>query len=157
MVGWSRYSKSRNSWLYSRRTVEAIAKFNELFPDVVDFIGACDMQKSPFDITEIFPAESLCVIPLFAILTFLFNCLIDCKCLCVIPCCRARFIQLQTFLRKDVKGSRTVTNVDASLLDTQGLRVVESSLPKITGLSTSTSDDCFCVDVAPTDVFAVRF
>uniref|UniRef100_A0A5K3F884 5'-3' exoribonuclease 1 n=2 Tax=Mesocestoides corti TaxID=53468 RepID=A0A5K3F884_MESCO len=99
VVGWSRFSQLKKTWVYSRRVVDAIAKYYELFPEVVDFIGQWDPMSAIPEISAVFPTDTF-----------------------------HRFTQLRTFLRVEVKKNRTVTNADAPLLDKAGLVVVENSL-----------------------------
>ncbi|VDK41586.1 unnamed protein product [Taenia asiatica] len=125
VVGWSRYSRSKKMWVYSRRAVDAIAKYNQLFPDVVNFIGASDMRTPAFEMSDIFPTNTL-----------------------------EKYSRLRTFLRNEVKGNRIVTDANAPLLDTNGLLFVQSHLLPNASLPTSSSADCNRIEIAPTDAFA---
>ncbi|CDI98432.1 5' 3' exoribonuclease 1 [Echinococcus multilocularis] len=126
VVGWSRYSWSKETWVYSRRTVDTIARYNQLFPDVVKFIGASDMHVSAFEMSDIFPTNTF-----------------------------ERYSQLRMFLRNEVKGNRIVTDANAPLLDTKGLLVVQSHLFPDSPFPTSLPTDCTRIEIAPTDVFAI--
>ncbi|KAL5970271.1 5'-3 exoribonuclease 1, partial [Taenia solium] len=127
VVGWSRYSRSKKMWVYSRRAVDAIAKYNQLFPDVVNFIGASDMRTLTFEMSDIFPTNTL-----------------------------EKYSRLRTFLRNEVKGNRIVTDANTPLLDTSGLLFVQNHLFPNASLPTSSPADCDRIEIAPTDAFAQK-
>ncbi|KAM7536141.1 hypothetical protein Aperf_G00000098663 [Anoplocephala perfoliata] len=125
VIGWSRYSSSQRCWLFSQRTVDAIAKYNKLFPEVINFIGQRNIQHKPPEM------GAICTNNTFE-----------------------RYTALRAFLRTDVKANRTVTDVGAALLDEEGLRLIQTDLlPSVS--SSQSSSEIDPVDVAPTAVFAV--
>lgn len=137
-------------WVYSRRTVDAIARYTQRFPDVVNFIGASDTRIPAFEMSDIFPTNTLWVEPQ----------------VWATPCCLTnrfplcvhseKYSELRTFLRDEVKGNRIVMDANASLLDTKGLLVVQDRLLPDASLPTSSPEDCDCIEIAPTDAFAVH-
>ncbi|VDM34549.1 unnamed protein product [Hydatigera taeniaeformis] len=126
IVGWSRYSKSKKMWVFSPRTVSAIAKYNQLFPTVVNFIGASNMKIPAFEMSDIFPINTF-----------------------------EKYSELRTFLRSEGKGNRIVTDTNAPPLDTEGLSIVKNRLPSDACFRMSSSRECPCIEIAPTDVFAI--
>ncbi|VUZ47464.1 unnamed protein product [Hymenolepis diminuta] len=126
VVGWSHFSTIQRCWKYSRRTMEALAKYYQLFPDLVNFIGSFDMHKPPPEMSAIYPQN-----------TFL------------------TYTQIRNFLRTEVKGNRTVTVVGAPLLGTAGLSLIENCLLPVPPAQLTSSSKSAHIVVAPTDVFVL--
>ncbi|VDO07664.1 unnamed protein product [Rodentolepis nana] len=126
VVGWSHFSTIRNCWTYSRRTVEALAQYNQLFPDLVNFIGAFDMHKPPPKMSSIYQQNTF-----------------------------DNYINIRNFLRTKVKSNRTVTDVGAPLLNSSGLSIIENHLLPDQPAQVHPPSRNVRIKVAPTDLFVV--
>nr|CDS28934.1 5' 3' exoribonuclease 1 [Hymenolepis microstoma] len=126
VVGWSHFSTIQHCWMYSDRTVEALAEYNQLFPDLVHFIASFDMRKPPPKMSSIYQKDTF-----------------------------DNYVKIRNFLRTKVKINRTVTDVGAPLLNSMGLSIIEKHLLPDQPAQPYSLSKSVQIKVAPTDVFAL--